>query len=861
MLRKRPWIAAIILFIILSAALALVLSKDKREADGIGESYQASASFGDTQGKGQWFFQQRPPDGGDFTDLTYDGKTWSGSEGNWIDKDTFNPAKRYDSVRKWVAPQTGTVRITGRVFKADEGGDGVVVSVQKNHESMWHRILQPGDQTGYATDADLSRVPVNAGDAIYFIANSLPPPPGDWGSGDDSKNATRWDPVVTYISDGSSGTPAKMNQEWSLNTDDTSLTLAVRDNRPIVLAIKNAEQGWNWIAEPVVMPLLDKVYVGTKDYNPDWSFKGAKVDKSDGTKVTLRFESTKPKLELESVWQARPGAGPVEQSATILNKTGRDITYQHSDVVSADFSVRSDKAATVTRFSRSSMQSNTDRVGFNTGVFKETLSEYSNVQSIVSNDFFPNEYVLPFEMLDVSGEHGLYFGYVWDFGLYSNRTYGDPLQIHNLFFLGQKGSITEAAGKKLNVPGMFFGAYKGDIDAGSNKMKKWFWNYKITPTLKANANEPLTEFGIDLYTEGELSDFLSRNSLASWGVELIKEDAYYTTDGVPPGSPYANGQPQPNYDPFFGWAWTPDPEKWPNGMTLGKMAHENGVKLSIYLGNRFEHADLATQAGRDKQKKALLERFDDWQFDYWRSDMEYEEPLNYLSHEGFLEVLDDMIAQRKGFRWENCSSGGSKKSFDLLQRQTIMTTEDSGGGPDSVINYRKAYYANSYMINPVQLKDDNGENISGDAWLLYQMRTGFLGAWMYGGDYSSNEAAHVLELYKKHVDLYRTKQRPILRGADVYHILPIPDGKSWDGMQFFNEGLNKGSVLLFKPGEDEPDSKVIKLKGLDRDATYTLTFQDRIEQNTSMTGAELMDEGINVTKLTGAYASEIIWIN
>ena len=109
--------------------------------------------------------------------------------------------------------------------------------------------------------------------------------------------------------------------------------------------------------------------------------------------------------------------------------------------------------------------------------------------------------------------------------------------------------------------------------------------------------------------------------------------------------------------------------------------------------------------------------------------------------------------------------------------------------------------------------------------------------------------------------LYQTKQRAILRGGDVYHILPFPDAVNWDGMQYFNPDLNKGSVLLFKPAGSAPDEKVIKLKGLDRKATYTLTFQDRKEQSTRMTGAELMNKGVVVKGMSGNFATEIIWIN
>jgi hypothetical protein len=51
------------------------------------------------------------------------------------------------------------------------------------------------------------------------------------------------------------------------------------------------------------------------------------------------------------------------------------------------------------------------------------------------------------------------------------------------------------------------------------------------------------------------------------------------------------------------------------------------------------------------------------------------------------------------------------------------------------------------------------------------------------------------------------------------------------------------------------------MKGLNRTETYTLSFQDRKNQNKNMTGAELMDKGIEVRDMKGDYASEIIWIN
>jgi hypothetical protein len=90
----------------------------------------------------------------------------------------------------------------------------------------------------------------------------------------------------------------------------------------------------------------------------------------------------------------------------------------------------------------------------------------------------------------------------------------------------------------------------------------------------------------------------------------------------------------------------------------------------------------------------------------------------------------------------------------------------------------------------------------------------------------------------------------------------MADGVNWDGLQFYNPDLDQGSVFLFKPSVKaaDGDSKRIKLKGLDRKATYSLTFQDRANLNCKKTGAQLMDEGIIASGMTGDRASEIIWM-
>ena len=427
-------------------------------------------------------------------------------------------------------------------------------------------------------------------------------------------------------------------------------------------------------------------------------------------------------------------------------------------------------------------------------------------------------------------------------------------------------------GKTFKIPAVFFGTYTGNIDDGTNKMKRWFWNYKITPSLKNNPQEPLIEYCIP-GNESQLTEYYKKYPVAEWGAELGKIDIDWL-DGS--GSDWTKGN-------FKRYAfWKPDSLKWPNGMTAGDIVHRNNQKLSLYMNFTFERNDIGTEEGKEKEKNALLTRYDNWHYDYWRSDMVLEARFNYLSHESLLEILDYLIANRPNFRYEHCGNGGLLKDFATLQRISVFTNEDSGG-PEY---HRESFYSCSFMINPVQIKTDIGMNLGphgevpnnagytpnggvindSPEWVNYILRTGFMGAnmatnWCF---YTPNQ----IEGVKKHWPLYKTRQRPILRGlkpgdsaADVYHILPIPNGIDWDGIEYFNTSLNKGSVLLFKPSESTPNSKVIKLRGLDRLETYNITFEERNELNRKMTGAELMDKGIEVNGMIGNYASEIIWIN
>lgn len=103
-----------------------------------------------------------------------------------------------DSVRRWVAPYDGTVRIDGRVRLVQATGaeraeyraaDGVRVAIQHADTELWSQRIGPDDHFEFAPTG-VTAVPVRRGDAVYFRVQSVL---------DGNYDQVAWDPDITYV--------------------------------------------------------------------------------------------------------------------------------------------------------------------------------------------------------------------------------------------------------------------------------------------------------------------------------------------------------------------------------------------------------------------------------------------------------------------------------------------------------------------------------------------------------------------------------------------------------------------------------------------------------------------------------------
>ncbi len=121
---------------------------------------------------------------------------------------------------------------------------------------------------------------------------------------------------------------------WTLATDDTKLTVGVgKDQQLYVYELCSPAAGWNWTSSPSPLPLVSRADVGGTRHALKWTYREGKVDTADGVKVTIRFTSRNPALELTSLWHARRGRGPVRHSLFLKNNSGGPITIYEQETL------------------------------------------------------------------------------------------------------------------------------------------------------------------------------------------------------------------------------------------------------------------------------------------------------------------------------------------------------------------------------------------------------------------------------------------------------------------------------------------------------------------------------------------------
>lgn len=648
----------------------------------------------------------------------------------------------------------------------------------------------------------------------------------------------------------------KQLQAWSLATDDTRLSVGVStDHKLCLFELSNREAGWNWTASPSVFPLLGRVDMAGVSHETDWVFQGGVVDRGDGAKVTIRFTNRHPALELESVWHARGGPGPIRHTMFIRNRAEQSVTI-HQQQSLALHAVGPNHRTSV-------WYVNDDgSLPDSTGVYHDPLgSDYRKTLKISEEADW-----IPLVTLDADGVHGVYLGWEWSIG---RLTIAGDREARGAFLqAGNPGDFrTELGpGQTFEVPPGFLGAYTGDLDDAANRLRKYLFHHGMPAILKNDPSYPKVEWNAFAATgksQGSWDSVEAKfypliDAIAPLGFEEVVLDVGWwqgdTTD-----------QPHPPVG---------DAVDWPSGIRAARdYAHERGLRFGLYWNCNPPMTTLDGMQHRKDDAKALYERF---RIDFYRSDgtdgnvlqtgghgpgtrASGVQDVGYWQTKGYYEVLDALYADVPNFSLENCSGGGRIKDYGILKRSIKIQNQDRYYPLDA----RQSFHDASYAFHPMQLAALCGSWAEWQAaGSVYEFRSSSMGAAYWhpyspdggnGGPVWSEQQRAAL---KNAVSTYTTRLRPLIRGADLYHIFPRPDGKHWDGVEYYDPATTKGVVYIFKPAA-QPDTMTIRLRGVRPEGHYRVSFEDGSNPTVDKRGDELI-AGVEVA-LDGQCVSELMF--
>jgi len=645
--------------------------------------------------------------------------------------------------------------------------------------------------------------------------------------------------------------------QWTLRTADTTLTIGVGSDQRLYLCTLASPAGWNWTKQASPFPLVNRAEVGGEPRELTWGFKQGVESQAEGRSVTLTFTNANPGLELTSIWQARPGPGPVRHTMFLRNQAPRSVTLYAQE--SLDLQVAGPGEDTSVWYINDDGSLPDQK-----GVYCDALVPGYQKQLRFSED----QDFIPITFVDAQGKHGLYLGWEWSLGRIAIATYPSPGGAIIKAGSGDNFRTELEPGETFEVPPAFLGAYQGDLDDAGNSLRKYLFNYSMPAILRDDPGYPKVEWnafaatgkGQGSWTSTETKYYPLIDEIAPLGFEEVVLDIGWW-EGDTTHKPHPPVGSSTN---------------WPSGILAARnYAHDRGMRFGLYWNC---NPSMTTRDGIRHRQEDVRSLYDLFRIDFFRSDgtdgnvlqtgahgpgtrARYAEEVGYWQTKGYYRVLDSLYAGLTNFSYENCSGGGRIKDFGILKRSMKIQSQDRYYPLDA----RQAFYDSSFALHPMQIATIGGSWAEWQAsGSVYEFRSSSLGAAYWHPDapggrnggpvWSAAQRAQI----KEAVSTYKTMIRPLVRTANLYHVFPRPTGKIWDGIEYFDPVTRKGAVFVFRP--DSPDATAtFRLKGLEAQARYWVWCADGSLAPTRKEGRALLDTGLTLG-LPRTNTSDIVFL-
>lgn len=464
------------------------------------------------------------------------------------------------------------------------------------------------------------------------------------------------------------------------------------------------------------------------------------------------------------------------------------------------------------------------------------------------------------------------------------------------------------AGESFETPTVFLGVFDGGPDGAGNLLRHWIrevLNSPITlqnttyPTLVSNswgsgmaidedqahrmiqeaADLGLEMFHLDAGWFRDVGDWESNPEKFPHGVGAVAAFAHKLglkfglwTDWTQAGAGTGKGALNV-YDPKVrDWLTTDPPADWKpkdfkgTTMDIGVPAAKRWAAekvtnvVSEFDLDMLEHDGYLVAQGCDRPDHphapldtTTAHRYKDEDFLWVEGSNDTD--VSYHATRAYYEIQTELRRRFPGLLLEICNDGGRMVDFGSAAHGDYFSLSD---GYDPLSN-RRAFFDASYVLPPAMLESYvekwPAASIENFRYMLRSGMMGWFSLMMNPKDWTTQQR----DAARAEFALYKQKLRPLIRRADLYHVSERPDGVKWDGIEYFDHENGRGVLFAFHGSSPEDRAHIFRLRGLENDRKYKVTFQDHSSGDYIASGEQLSGAGIEVRK-TVPNSSELVFI-
>ena len=695
--------------------------------------------------------------------------------------------------------------------------------------------------------------------------------------------------------------------ELTIQTADTTLALEAGNSAPRMLSLRHASGAvWTNRSPEQLIPFVE---LKGRQVQTAWQLDSAATH-ADSNRVSLIYQNASPHLRLEWEWQARANVGAIEHQITIENLDDHELWLPLQDSFQFDFQV--DPNAAIEQLYIEKGAGTPSDVGTHLAQvasgykWSGTSSTYAHPRSYEARE------IIPWFLVENAGQErdGWYVGIE-----FSGRT--------RLSLERTQDSLKGSAGlnpdpgpfrtrlkpaERFESPMIFVGASYGGPDQAGNVLRRWVRAVLGNPDAWKNPDYPFTvnnSWGGGMKVNEEIARNMIRDS-ASLRLEMFHIDAGWFRGvgdwyphpqkfphGLAPIADYAHknglkfglwvdwtqaaldtetGALNANDPTVRDWMVTDLPRDWKpeefKGQTidLGVPAAKQWAQREVdrivtdYHLDMLEHDGYLVAQGCDRSDHPHAPP-DNWNKCVHRESGSYwvessnSTDVSYHAVRAYYEIYSKLRKDHPGLLLEVCNDGGRMVDFGSAAHADYFSITDTY---DPLSN-RRAFYDTSHVLPNAMLESyvekwptPRIENFR------YMLRSGMMGWLTLMLDTTAwSEEQH--QAAKEEIQLYKSKLRPFIRDADLYHISERPDGVHWDGIEYFDPKQDRGVVYVFRGSTENEATHGFFLQGVRPDEQYKVHFQDHSSPESNLSGRDLMEKGLSV-HLQFPNSSELIFL-